>query len=143
MTAANEQIVTAYEVERMAPAEIAESFEMDELVIKAILLQNSSAYRKAVKSQSTLDFTDEDTTEMMEIVKRLARYAEDEHLQARCAQYVIDVKKGFKNAGAAASRLNVSVNLIQQVNDQMKRALEAEARTIEAFRPKELVEETA
>ena len=128
MTALNEQIVTAYEDNNMTISEIAEDFEMDELVIKATLLQCSSLYRKASKQDSDLGFSEQEAVDMKNIIVSLARYAEDPNLQFRAARYVLDDKKGRLDMGMQLKHVNVNVVTF---NEQMSKALKAAQRTID------------
>ena len=128
MTAANQQIVTAYEDNGMSIAEIAEDFEMEEFAVKAMLMQNSAVYRKEMKQKPDMNFTDDEAVEMKNIIVSLARYSEDPLLQFRCAKYILDDKKGRLDVGNRMNQVNVNVITF---NEQMERAMKAAQRTID------------
>ena len=134
MTAANEQIVSAYEVSGMSIPEIAAELELDELAVKAVLLQNSNVFRKECKKNVELNYNDDEAQEMKAIVLNLARYSEDERLQFRAAQYVLDDKKGrLDNVQMSKNMVNVNVN-VMTINSIIQKALAAEQRTIDKIK---------
>lgn len=121
MTASNQVIVTAYEDLGMTPEQIAEQESFDLTSVKSILMQCSTLYRKAMKKDASLDFTDEEAQEAKSILVSIMRYSEDEYLKARIASRLIDDKKGRLDVGKQMTGLNVHVNLFAQ---HMKQALE-------------------
>mgnify|MGYP007068387253 CR=1 FL=1 len=128
MTAANEQIVAAFEDNNMSIEEIADDFGYDALAVKAILMQNSVAYRKQMKINPDMNFTEDEAVEMRNIVVSLARYAENQDLQFRCARYILDDLKGRLDMGNQVKNININIT---NFNEQMKRARAAAERTID------------
>jgi hypothetical protein len=128
MTAANQQIVVCFEEQGMTPEEIAADQDLEIGAVKAILIQCSSKYRKEIKNDNGEHFTDEDLIAANQVIANLMRYAEDERLQARCAMYVRDDKKGRLDAVKQMAGLNVNVMVW---NEQMKKALAAVQRSKE------------
>ena len=141
MTAGNAQIVQLYEESGMTPEQIAASdLGFDLLSIKAVLLQNSSLYRDAVRSakgdKSLEDaFSKEDQIAARDVIARIALYGdENPELQFRAAKYVRDDAKGRLDIAAGISSLNINVALFQQQLDKSKRAREltlAKAKSID------------
>lgn len=126
MTAANEQIVTAFEVENMQPEEIAETFEYDVTAVKAILLQSSTIYRKASKQDITLAFNEQQAEEMKDIILSIARYAEEDHVRLKAAIHVRDDALGRLEMPKG----NTFNFQILQFNEQMKKVKAAKERTL-------------
>lgn len=107
MTGSTQQIVTAYEVNGLEPEQIVIAFdgEYDILAIKSVLMQFSGKYRSVTKPELQADgtkkevgFTDEDETFALSTIRRLAEYAEDEHIQAKMAMYIREDKRGRRDA---------------------------------------------
>ena len=90
MTAASQQIVTAYEDLGMTIDEIAAQGLGEPVAIKAVLLQWSQKYREDTKTNKSCDFTDEDRDQALAVIRNAAMYAEDEHLRFRAAKYIHD-----------------------------------------------------
>lgn len=128
MTAANEQIVAAFEDSGMSPEDIATSLGFDILAVKAVLLQNCPSYRKSAKKDDALQFTENEAEEMKGIILNIARYEEDDqNLKFKAAKFILEDKKGRLDIGKQMNTLNINV---LDFNEQMKRALEAERRTL-------------
>lgn len=140
MTASNEVIVTAFEKLGLTPDQIADDQGFDIVAVKSILQQNSALYRKQMKTDSSLDFTDGEGEEAKAVLLSLMRYSEDENLRGRLAQYVINDKKGRLDVERAPSGLNINVNLFQQHLQQalsaVDRAKTATVKTIVNLEPK-------
>lgn len=139
MFGSSEQIVTAFEVNQMSPEEIASEFDCEVAAVKSVLMQSSSLYRKACKSDDSLTFTDDEARQALQAISNIVRYSEDEHLKLRAAIYIRDDKKGRLDVVKASTGLNI--NLIA-VNDQMRRALDAvaKAKALSADRAKPIVD---
>lgn len=126
MTAANQQIVTAFEELGMTPAEIAQDQELDEVSVKAILMQSSALYRKACKNEDskedTFNFSDEELVMANQVISNLARYSEDENMQFRAAKYIRDDRKGRLDVIKQQTGLNINVIAF---NEHMQKAIAA------------------
>lgn len=126
MTACNQQIVTAFETLGMTPEEIADDQDLDLASIKSILMQSSSLYRKACKTNDELNFTDDELVRANQVILNIAQYGEDERTRLRAAIYIRDDKKGRLDVVKAMSGLNINVltfnEHMQQALDAMKRA---------------------
>lgn len=134
MTACNQQIVTAFEQLQMTPEEIAEDQDLDLASVKSILMQSSSQYRKACKTDDELNFTDDELTRANQVILNIAQYAEDERTRLRAAIYIRDDKKGRLDVVKAMTGLNINVLTF---NQHMQEALEAmkRAKTISNAKP--------
>ena len=130
MTAHNEQIVTAFEVNGLEPEQIADAFGLDVLAVKSVLLQNSSIYRKDSKKDERLQFTEGEAEEMKTIILNIARYTEDDpNLQFKAAKFILEDKKGRLDAQATGKQMNQFNFNVLRFEEQMKKALEARERT--------------
>lgn len=128
MTAANEQIVAAFEDSCMSPEDIAQSLGFDLLAVKAVLLQNCPSYRKSAKKDDALQFTENEAEEMKGIILNIARYEEDDQsLKFKAAKFILEDKKGRLDIGKQMNTLNINV---LDFNAQLKKAIEAEKRTL-------------
>jgi hypothetical protein len=125
MTAANQQIITAFEELDMTPEEIAAEQDLELTSVKAILMQFSGLYREQCKVKDDLNFTDEEEVAARQVITNIARYSEDERLRLRAAIYIRDDKKGRLDVVKQMNGLNINVI---HFNDQMKRAIAAKER---------------
>lgn len=125
MTAASQQIVTAFEDVGLTPEAIAAEYEYEVSVVKATLAQYSSKYRSAATKDDDLGFKDDEAKEMQDIILQIARYSEDDNLRFKAARYVRDDKKGRLDLIKQLPGLNISVLAF---NAQMQKANEAIAR---------------
>ena len=128
MTAATYSIVQAFEELAMTPEEIAEDQEVELASVKAILMQNSSKYRKTCKKDADFCFTDDEGIAAKQVIANLMRYSDDENLRFRAAKYLLDDKKGRLDIVKEQTGLNIN---ILQFNQHMKEALEAVKRSKE------------
>jgi hypothetical protein len=122
MTAANQQIISAYEDLGMTPDEIAQDQDLDVAAVKSVLIQFSTAFRKDVKKDDALDFTEDQVRRATDVILHLAQYSEDENIRFRAARYIRDDKKGRLDVIKSMTGLNINVLTI---NEQMKRAIDA------------------
>lgn len=129
LTGANQQIITAYEVEGMSPEDIATSLDFEVSAVKATLLQFSSKYREDSKHEPNLDFTVDEQLEAKNAMVRLMRSSEDEYLIARLACKIRDDGKGRLDVGSNMRGLNINVVLI---NERIKQAQEAKQKVLAA-----------
>ena len=114
----------------MAPEDIASEQELDIAAVKAILLQNSSMFRKASGKDPSLDFSEDELIRSNQVISQLAQYAEDEHLRAKCAMYIRDDKKGRRDVAKQMAGIGTMHALM--FNEQMKKALQAVDRAKQA-----------
>lgn len=126
MTAANQQIITAFEELDMTPEEIAAEQDLELLSVKAILMQFSSVYRRQCKKQDDFNFTDEEEVMARQVIASLARYSDDERVKLRAAIYVRDDKRGRLDVLKNMNGLNINVI---SFNEQMKKAIAAKNRS--------------
>lgn len=132
LTALNQQIITAYEECGLDIDQIAEEFSVDELAVKATLMQFSVRYRDNIKSArkngevSKADFTDNDLEESAEVLRQMMHSAEDENLRVRCARYIRDDKKGRLDALSGLKSLNMNIAIF---NQRLLQAREAKERS--------------
>lgn len=126
MTAENTNIVTAYETLGLKPAEIATEFNMDELAVKATLMQFSGKFRADLRAgeDKSLDFGDTDLEEANQTIVRLMRHSEDENLQFRAAKFIRNDKKGRLDIVKGIGNLNVNISLFNQHLKAAQRAKE-------------------
>jgi len=122
LTAASQQIVSAFETLGLSPEVIADQFDFDPTVVKATLMQFSAVYRQAAKGDSELDFNETEAKEARDVIMQIARYAEDDNLRLKAARYIRDDKKGRLDFGQQMKGLNINV---LQFNAQMQKAIEA------------------
>jgi len=140
VSAALEQIKTAYEVSGMTPEQIAEDQDLDVAAIKAGLMQSSSKYRKACgmeeENADGLNFTDDELRRVNQVILETALTAElsdgsiDYKTRLAAATYIRDDKKGRKEpvrhiAGNTFNLLSFNEQLqkARQLADSMKRQL--------------------
>lgn len=143
MTAANQQIITAFEDLQLTPEEIAREQELEITAVKAVLMQFSSVYRKMCKvesdSEAEFNFKDHELAVANQSIAELAAYAENEAVRLKAAIYLRDDRKGRLDAVKTLSGLNINVLTI---NEQMKKAMAAIQRSkgvvIDAEEVKEL-----
>lgn len=122
MTGSNQQIISAYEDLGMSPDEIAQDQDLDVAAVKATLIQFSSRFRKDVKADDALDFTEDQVRRATDVILHLAQYSEDENLRFRAARYIRDDKKGRLDVIKQMTGLNINVLTI---NEQMQKAISA------------------
>lgn len=133
LTAADQQVLTAYEDLGLSPEQIAETQGFDVAAVKVLLAQFSKKYRDAVDSgDKSADFDDKEAIRARETIAELAQFAEDDHLRFRAARYIRDDKKGRLDADKLKS---VRISVLQ-INQQMAKALEA----VERGKAKQLVD---
>lgn len=98
MTSESTAIKVAYETLGMSPEEIAEDRGLQVVSVKAALMAASKDYRQACgkeeNEEDKLNFTKEDTIDVLEVIRQTAKYAEDPHLRFKAAVYIRDDHKG-------------------------------------------------
>ena len=131
MSAAIEQIKTAYEINGMSIDEIASEFPYDTAAIKAALVNSSKKYRKEcgldVDADNGLNFTDEELRRVNQVILETALTAEssdgsiDYRTRLAAATYIRDDKKGRKEVvkHIAGNTFN-----IMSFNEQLAKARE-------------------
>ena len=128
-----EQIKLSFESLGMLPEQIAEDRNLDIVAVKAALLQSSSVYRSLIQSEevkSRLDFSDSDLLDANEMIVHNMKYAEDEHLRQRAAEYVRDDRKGRKELKGA---LGGNTFNILQFNENLRSIRDKTSRIKERF----------
>lgn len=126
MTAANQQVINAFEQLGMSPEEIAEDQDLDIVAVKSILAQFSSLFRKQAKGDkdASVGFTEDQHQMAVDVIAQLAAYSEDERVKLRAAQFIRDDKKGRRDLVNMAG-LNINVLTFNQT---MQKALAAKNR---------------
>jgi hypothetical protein len=126
MLAVDTQLKAAYEVNGMSPSEIAIDQGFQEKAVKAKLMQISAKYRKDCgkedEDSTALNFTLSEAEEMKGIVLNVARTTEDDNLRFKAATWVLDDKKGRKDAVKAIQ--NGPVLNMLTINEFFARARE-------------------
>jgi hypothetical protein len=123
MTAENQQIVTAYETLGMDAEAIASAMGFETFAVKAILNQESPAYRAALKSNDkTAEFDDNDEAVALDTIRYLAKNAEDDGIRLNAAKYLRNDKKGRLDVKRDIRSMNFSITLL---NGHMQQAMAA------------------
>ena len=121
MSAELEQLRIGYETLGMSPEELSEDRELDLAAVKAGLMQVSNKYRRdcnaAPLEDEALNFTNDDLKAVNDVIKRLALYGSDEHIQFKAATYIRDDKKGRREVVKAIGGNTFN---ILQFNENMK-----------------------
>lgn len=115
-----QQLVHCFETLGMTPEQIAEGLTLDATVVKAALHQYSRAYRDAAKTDTSLDYTEDEAANAKRIALSIMEDSDDDRLRAKIALRVIDDKKGRLEPvvagrnllGGAGSQINIV--LLQQ-----------------------------
>lgn len=103
MLGSHKQIVTMYEMEGALPEEIAEDQQIELSAVKAVLMQESTMYRKDCKKDydnEKLNFSNSEDEEMKNIILDCARSATlpdgsvDHRTRLKSAIYVRDDRRG-------------------------------------------------
>lgn len=119
MTALQASIVKCYEELHLSIEDICEQFEdFDAIEIKMVLGQFSSAYRKAIKNNTSIAFTDEDHKMAIIGMTNLAQATEDENLQFRIYRYIREDATGRRDT---KNLVGVMIPTLE-FNEQMKKA---------------------
>ena len=113
----------AFQELHLSPKQIAEQFDMEELAVKAILMQSSPAYRARMDVEIDYNLTDKEAFEAKETLVRLMRHSDDEHLQFKVAKYILDDKKGRLDIGKNMSGIKMDVTVFNQYLIEAKDAL--------------------
>lgn len=128
MTCANQQIVDSFERLEMTPEQIAESYELDVITVKAVLAQFSDKYRRAANGNEDLDFKDDELARANQIIANLAFYADDPNLQFRAARYIRQDRKGRLDGIKGLRGLNFNATVfnihLQQANQAVAKGRE-------------------
>lgn len=123
-----QQIVSAYEKCNLSIEDICENFEMEKTDVMAMLSLHSYQYRKSQEGDNgdSKDVSAEETKEMFEIIKRIARNQEHDlpSVAYKAAQFLINERKG-RNDIPGMQTGNVNVVVVNQRLQGMKRAREA------------------
>ena len=145
MTAANKQIIAAFEDCGLGPGEIADSLGWEISAVKSILSVHSRKYRQMIKDSegetgegnpgplneesqsSNTDITQEEYEEFLQAYKSLALNAEVESVRERALRNLINERKGRNDILAPSKVGNLNINqiniLIKQARGEMKELL--------------------
>lgn len=122
------RIVNAFEMLAMTPDQIAEKENVAVSIVKSVLFQSSSVFRKDAKKDKTIGYSEDEAQEMMQLVLKQARESEDEHLVAKNAKWVIDEFKGRHETADAGMKQLGNINVLN-FNMMHNKALQAIERT--------------
>ena len=132
MTAANQTIITLYELEGLSPEQIAEAEGYELAAVKSILMQFSPVYKQKLKVGEEEGFTDTEEKACRSVIAQIAQYAEDDHVRLRAAMYVRNDKKGRLDIAKAQQGLNINVTMINEgIAQAIERANASRNRVIE------------
>lgn len=128
MTAANRQIITCYEQLGSTPQEIAQELDFDVTCVKAILMQNSSIYRKACgaepEEEDSFNFSKEELKMANQTIVHLAAGAEEDAIRLRAATYIRDDKKGRLDIVKQMNGLNINLTVFNETFQKAQAAIE-------------------
>ena len=130
MNEASTEVIHLYESCGMTVSQIAEECNLEESAVKG-LLSNYSTKFKQEASKAEEEISSSEKQEFVEVIKSLARCAENEQIKMKCAMWLVDERKGRNDAkvkmlSRLASGGNGAVNInILTLNDQLKKAREA------------------
>ena len=131
-------IVTMFELHNLGVEQIAADQDLEEIVVKATLLQNSAKYREECKSLENSEHeyvSKEETQEFVEAYKRIARYTEDDYIKERALKNLInmglkvneglgvqDTRKLLKEFAGSGNILNLNM-IIQQARSAKEKVM--------------------
>lgn len=110
----NQQIVQAFDQLGLTPKQISDEFNLNEIAVKAILMQFSPVYRKSMDTEIDNNFTDKELIEANNVMLKLMRHSEDDHLRFKVAKYIRDDKKGRLDIGKNMAGLKMDVTVFNQ-----------------------------
>jgi hypothetical protein len=142
MTAADQAIVSLYEVSGLTVEQISETQGYDVISVKACLMTNSILYREAVKQEAEVGFTDTEEQEAKKVIGEIMKDEEvDAHTRLRAAIFVRQDKRGRLDTGkkSLSDIRKVNVTIIQ-FNQQLNRATEARQRAMAMPKVREAIE---
>ena len=143
MTPTQTQIVKAYDDLHLSIEDICEQWpELDPLMIKLTLQSFSPVFRKALKEERELKFTDDAHEIALSTITNLMHTTEDENIKFRCAKFIRQDATGRLDAVRDLGKILVNTELF---NAQMKQARAALERTrqVKVIDAKEIIEEPA
>lgn len=135
-TAANQQIVFAYEMLRLTPGQIAEQFAEygeTEGSVLAVLANESPLYKETLRHKTSNASTDDELKELEAEYRLLARTTDNPVVKERCLKYLIEEKKGRNNIPAELLELKKRQADVEEA-DVTKRNANFEAAMIEINR---------
>lgn len=132
MTAANQTIVTLYELEGLSPEQIAEAECFELAAVKSVLMQFSRMYKEKMKIGEEEGFTDAEEKACRQVLAQLAQYSEDDHIRLRAAMYIRNDKKGRLDIAKAQTGLNLNITMINEgIAQALERANISKSKVIE------------
>lgn len=134
MTAANSQIITAYDELKMTEEQISEELGYDLAAVKMILLKHSADYgdksmskftSKESEAESAPMFSADEVQLAKDSIVTLARESEMENVRLKASEFIINEYKGRNDPIKNLSEGNFNVLII---SEHMSRARAAMAR---------------
>mgnify|MGYP001567465887 CR=1 FL=1 len=119
-------IVTAYEVCKMSPEEIAEAEGLELETVKMALKQYSRAYVAGIKNGKEDDVSDAEYTQLLGAYKQLALYSDSDFVRERALRQLINEKKG-RNDNKKTSKSILRTNILM-VNEMIVQARSSSGR---------------
>jgi len=118
MTAISQEVVSMYEEANLSPEQIAEDTGFQLAAVKATLTQFSKVYRDVLKEKGATRvsemITDDELSEMLDVVKSLARYSEIEGIKLKAACRIIDEKENRLNVINEVKNANYNLIMFNQ-----------------------------
>lgn len=123
------RIVNLFETLGFTPEQIAEEENCALAIVKSVLFTSSTVYRNASKKEKSLKYTEDECTEMRQLILKQARETEDEHLAFKARKWVVDDFEGRFDTEKNVQNFG-SFNVIN-FNMQHQKTIEAMKRTQE------------
>ena len=134
-SAADQQILSAFEVSGMSPEEIAEDLGFSVSGVKAKLMSISSKYRKACgkegEEEDELNFSRAEQLQIKRELFQLAVTTEDENLKGKLLLNLRDDGKGRKDV--VKQMQGNQFNILQLVNNSLSTAREGASALKDSF----------
>lgn len=134
----NTQIVADYEINNATPEQIAADYGYELSAVKAILTQSSAKFRESLNNrdnsivkqgsspESSQDITVEEKDEILDGLKQLALYSDNESVRARLGIFLYNEQKGRNDKkGRSNGRAlpGTTINIFN-LNDSIRKARE-------------------
>lgn len=138
------QIVASFEEAGMTPEEIAQVDGLELSAVKAILMANSTLYRDSVAGATIADdegkdFSGADNDEALEVIKRIAKFSEDDSVALKAAMYIRNDKKRRLDPQKAAGQLvQNNVFLLNEHFAKVREAIAAKVLPASKLQPTEI-----
>lgn len=128
----------------MTPEEIAQVDGLELSAVKAILMANSTLYRDSVAGPSKADdegkdFSGSDNDEALEVIKRIAKFSEDDSVALKAAMYIRNDKRRRLDPQKAAGQLvQNNVFLLNEHFAKVREAIAAKVLPASKLQPTEI-----